>query len=64
MDAPQTDQDRPHCIVLVKGHEKFVFRYTPGSEAALISQLMDLAEDDDSPVSWTDVLLTIRRLGL
>ena len=44
--------------------EKFVFKYSAGGEAALISQLMDLAERDDCPLTWVEVLLTVRKLGL
>ncbi len=51
-------------MVLVKGDQKYIFRYTPGSEATLISQLMDLAEDETSPIGWVEVLLAIRRFGL
>jgi len=65
MDEPTTTPlDTHQCVVLSKNGQKFVFRYIPGSEAALISQLMDLADDEACPIGWVEVLMTVRRLGL
>ena len=64
MDDAHTTRAGTTDVVLAKGDHKFVFRYAPGSEATLISQLMDLAEDETCPIGWVEVLLTIRRLGL
>jgi c-di-GMP-binding flagellar brake protein YcgR len=52
------------CMVLAKGEHTYVICYTRGSEATFIATLMDLAEDDNCPLTWDEALATIRRLGL
>ena len=64
MDNTFAAETQPQCVVLAKDCEKFVFRYTPGSEATFISHLMDMADNEECPLGWVDVLLTIRKLGL
>ena len=36
-----------------RGHH-FIFRYSPGSEDALVERLMQLADDDACPLDWMD----------
>lgn len=64
MQEPSSTAEARQFVVLAMNGEKFVFKYSAGGEAALISQLMDLAERDDCPLTWVEVLLTVRKLGL
>lgn len=41
-------------LSLVKGGHKYVFRYSPGCEDDIVDAIIELAEDDRSPVDWLD----------
>jgi hypothetical protein len=41
-------------LSLAKGGHKYVFRYSPGCEDDIVDAIMELAEDDESPVDWLD----------
>ena len=41
-------------LSLVKNGHKYVFRYCSGREDDIVDAIMDLAEDEDSPVDWLD----------
>jgi hypothetical protein len=44
----------PLTIALIKGTERFVFRYAPGDEAALLTHLVEMANDPESGFDWFD----------
>lgn len=48
-------------VVFFRGSEQFVFRFSPGREADLISSLIDCAEDTHCALDWDDVLFAARR---
>ena len=41
-------------LSLVKGGHKYVFRYAPGCEDDIVDAIMELADDEHSPVDWLD----------
>jgi hypothetical protein len=41
-------------LTLVKGGHKYVFRYCPGREDDIMDAIMELAEDEQTPVDWLD----------
>lgn len=41
-------------LVLNKGGEKYIFRYEPGSEDALLESLVDSARDNRVEFDWFD----------
>jgi hypothetical protein len=41
-------------LSLVKGGHKYVFRYSPGCEDDIIDAIMELADSDQTPLSWLD----------
>ena len=41
-------------LILNKGHEKFIFRYEPGSEDQLLDALMDQAANKKVDFDWFD----------
>ncbi len=41
-------------LSLVKGGHKYVFRYGSGCEDQMLDAIMELAENDHSPVDWLD----------
>ena len=49
-------------IALNRDSDYFIFRYSKGNEAELISTLVEYAQDEDLNFSWVDVLLILRQL--
>lgn len=43
-----------HQISLVKGEERFMFRYTPGQELHLVDKFSSLAADPSVGFDWVD----------
>ena len=41
-------------LILSKGHEKYIFRYEPGSEDQLLDALMDQASNKKTDFDWFD----------
>ncbi len=50
-------------IALVKGSQRFVFRYTEGREAELLMALVALAKDPNSAFDWLDAAAISLRMG-
>ena len=50
-------------ISLVKGAHRYVFRYTPGSEAEVITSFAALADDTDSEFDWFDAAVLSYQMG-
>ena len=41
-------------LSLIKSGHKYVFRYSPGGEDDVVDAIIQLAEDESSPVDWLD----------
>jgi hypothetical protein len=50
-------------LSLVKGAHKFVFRYTPGSEAEVIGAFTTLVERAGSEFDWFDAAVLSYQIG-
>jgi hypothetical protein len=50
-------------ISLVKGAQRYVFRYTPGSEPQIIDSFVDLADDASSEFDWFDAAVLSYQMG-
>ncbi|NOS99240.1 MAG: hypothetical protein HOP29_01280 [Phycisphaerales bacterium] len=50
-------------IALVKGSERFVFRYATGNETQVIDALAALATDRDSRFDWFDAAVLSYQMG-
>lgn len=50
-------------LSLVKGDERWVFRYTPGDEGKLIDAFADLAKNPDSKFDWFDAAVLSYQIG-
>lgn len=50
-------------LTAVKGKERFIFRYLPGHESAVIDAFAELAANDSSNFDWSDAALLSYRLG-
>jgi hypothetical protein len=55
--------ERRRSITLVKGRQRFVFRYPEGREADLLAALLTLANDPDSAFDWFDAAAISLRMG-
>lgn len=50
-------------LSLVKGEERFVFRYQPGHEAMVIDAFAELAADGASRFDWFDAAVLSYQMG-
>lgn len=50
-------------LVLIKGSEKFIFRYEPGSEDLLLDALMAQAKDPKINFDWFDAAVLSFKLN-
>ena len=50
-------------LSLVKGEERFVFRYPPGQEAEVIDAFASLAADRKSEFDWFDAAVLSYQMG-
>ena len=41
-------------LSLAKGKQKYIFRYTPGSEDQVVDEIMRLADDPETNLDWLD----------
>lgn len=53
---------RRKMLVLVKGRERFVYRFTPGSEGVLLASLLQAVRDPRISLTWSDLLPVLVRL--
>jgi len=51
-------------VALARDKDYYLFRYTKGNEADLISTLIDYAEDERLNFTWLDVLLIMHQMKL
>ena len=50
-------------LSLVKGEERFIFRYQKGQEAEVIEAFADLAADSKSAFDWFDAAVLSYQMG-
>jgi hypothetical protein len=50
-------------ISLVKGAQRYVFRYSPGNEPQIIDTFVDLADDNGSDFDWFDAAVLSYQMG-
>jgi hypothetical protein len=50
-------------LVLVKKHQRWVFRYRPGEEAAVLRWLADTARDPACDFDWFDAAVLSHQMG-
>ncbi|NLE30611.1 MAG: hypothetical protein GX629_13175 [Phycisphaerae bacterium] len=50
-------------ISLVKGAQRYVFRYSPGNEPEIIETFVDLADDIESEFDWFDAAVLSYQMG-
>jgi hypothetical protein len=55
--------DEMRQLSLVKGEERFVFRYRTGHESEVIDAFASLASDDTSSFDWFDAAVLSYQLG-
>jgi hypothetical protein len=50
-------------ISLVKGSQRYVFRYSPGDEPQIIDSFITLADDVESEFDWFDAAVLSYQMG-
>jgi hypothetical protein len=61
-DAPNAERSLAG-ISLVKGHERWHFRWNAGDEAALINRIAELARDPEVPFDWYDAAVVCKHIA-
>ena len=51
------------CLSMVKGGHRYVFRYSEGCEAELLSTFVALANDPESEFDWFDAAVLSYQMG-
>ena len=63
MYCSKTDAARPpRVLVLVKGRERYLYRFSRGSEGALLAALLETVRDQRTNLAWADLLPVLVRL--
>jgi hypothetical protein len=55
--------DARHRISLVKGNERWQFRWDPGNESVLINRIAELARDPAIPFDWFDAAVICKHIA-
>jgi hypothetical protein len=63
MTAPQQPANPPRQLVLVKKDQRWVFRYMPGEESAVLQWLARSAKDPASHLDWFDAAVLSHQMG-
>ncbi len=50
-------------LSLVKGHDRYVFRYAPGREADIIAAFASMASDPNADFDWFDAAVLSYQMG-
>lgn len=50
-------------LVLVKHGQRYIFRYAPGDEAGMLENLIELARDPKSDLTWFDAAVLSHQMG-
>jgi len=50
-------------ISLVKGLQRYVFRYTPGNEPQIIDTFIEMADDAENEFDWFDAMILSYQMG-
>jgi len=53
----------PRQLTLVKGEQRFIFRYLTGGEATVLDSLIDMASDDRCELDWFDAAVLSYQIG-
>jgi len=56
------DLNKPKVLVLVKGADRYIYRFTPGSEGTVLACLLKSVRDPENSLSWSDMLPVLVRL--
>jgi hypothetical protein len=55
--------DMVRQLALVKGDERFIFRYQTGKEAEVIDSFAEMAADPNSSFDWFDAAVLSYQMG-
>ena len=58
-----TDRTPPTELAVDKAGHRFVFRYRPGEEGAVLDDLHQMAGDPDSRIDWFDAAMLSHQVG-
>ncbi|MBI1369232.1 MAG: hypothetical protein GC162_11340 [Planctomycetes bacterium] len=62
-DSQDRSPIKPAELVLVKKTQRWVFRYMPGEEAAVLRSLAETARDPASDFDWFDAAVLSHQMG-
>jgi len=53
----------PHQLTLVKNDQRWVMRYMPGEEQAVLRWLADTASNENTEIDWFDAAVLCNQMG-
>ena len=62
-DEIKTTSTQPRQLVLTKKDQRWVFRYMPGEEPAILHWLAATARDPKSPFDWFDAAVLCHQMS-
>lgn len=63
VSAPEAADEARHRLSLVKGNERWHFRWDPGDESMLINRVAEMARDPDMPFDWFDAAVICKHIA-
>lgn len=64
MPSTETTNHEPKQLVLAKHGQRWMFRYTPGEEREVLSQIADTARDKNTNFDWFDAAVLCHQMGV
>jgi len=63
ISEPHAPDDARHRISLIKGEERWLFRWEPGDESMLINCIAELAREPAVPFDWFDAAVICKHIA-
>ncbi len=60
---PEAEREARHRLSLIKGQERWSFRWEPGDESLLINRIAELARDPQIPFDWFDAAVVCKHVA-
>jgi hypothetical protein len=59
----EAEREARHRLSLIKGPERWLFRWDPGDEAGLINRIAEMARDPEIPFDWYDAAVVCKHVA-
>lgn len=59
----EAEREARHRLSLIRGSERWCFRWDPGDESLLINRIAELARDPEIPFDWYDAAVVCKHVA-